>query len=232
MTYAVAALWRFPVKSMGGELLGSVEVDSRGLSGDREWAVYDADGKLASGKRTSRFRRMDAVFELVAATQSDGSVEILLPSGERVRVGETRADVALSDHFGEEVEVAPEADVPHQDAGQVSLVGTATLAELARLQGLTTPLDVRHLRANIVVGTDEAFVEESWVGRELQVGGAVLLVTDRVERCRMVDLAQVEVEEADGLLRVISDQRGLCAAVYAEVLSPGRIEVGQPTAVR
>jgi uncharacterized protein YcbX len=226
MKYAVAALWRFPVKSMGGESLESVDVNQRGLVGDREWAVYDGDGKLASGKRTSRFRRMDQVFQLLAATMPDGSgVEVVLPSGQRVRAGEGAADIALSDHFGEDVELAPESDVAHQDAGQVSLIGTATLAELGRRQGLGTPVDARHLRANIVVTTEEPFVEETWVGRELAVGRTVLKLVEPVERCRMVEVAQVGVAGADGLLRLISDERNLCAAVYADVVTPGTIRV-------
>ncbi|HET7277221.1 MAG TPA: MOSC N-terminal beta barrel domain-containing protein [Dermatophilaceae bacterium] len=233
MTYAVSAIWRFPVKSMGGESLTEVALDTRGLVGDREWAVYDAAGKLASGKMTSRFRRMDPVFALAAETlPNGGGIDIVLPSGERVRAGEGRADVALSEHFGEEVEVAPESDVQHQDAGQVSLVGSATLDELARLHGLDAPLDVRHLRANLVVDTDEPFLEESWVGRELAFGATldaatvVLRVVERIERCRMVDLAQVEVAEVDGLLRTISDQRNLCTAVYADVVTAGTVRIG------
>ncbi len=42
----------------------------------------------------------------------------------------------------------------------------------------------------------------------------------------MVDIAQVGVAEADGLLRTISDRRSLCTAVYADVVAPGTIRVG------
>ncbi|HEU0079203.1 MAG TPA: MOSC N-terminal beta barrel domain-containing protein, partial [Longimicrobiaceae bacterium] len=34
----VAALWRYPVKSMAAEALESVEVSWNGLAGDRRWA--------------------------------------------------------------------------------------------------------------------------------------------------------------------------------------------------
>jgi uncharacterized protein YcbX len=213
-------VWRFPVKSMAGERLGSADVDARGLVGDREWAVYDAEGRLASGKRTNRFRRMDQVFELSARTTGD-RVEVTLPGGRQVVAGEGAADLALSDHFGEEVELAPEADIAHQDAGQVSLVGTATLRELGALCGLAEPVDVRHLRANLLVETAEPFVEESWIGRELRVGGVRLRPVERIERCRMVDLEQADVAGIDGLLRVIGAERGLCAGVYADVVQPG-----------
>jgi uncharacterized protein YcbX len=221
----LAEVWRFPVKSMAGERLDAADVDARGLVGDREWAVYDAEGRLASGKRTNRFRRMDQVFELSART-AGGHVEVTLPGGRHVVAGEGAADLALSDHFGEDVEIAPEADIAHQDAGQVSLVGTATLRELGALCGLAEPVDVRHLRANLLIETAEPFVEESWIGRELRVGGVRLRPVERIERCRMVDLEQVDVAGIDGLLRVIGAERGMCAGVYADVVEPGTLTAG------
>lgn len=218
-------VWRFPVKSMAGERLPSAEVDSRGLVGDREWAVYDEEGRLASGKRTNRFRRMDEVFSLAARTVDD-HVEVLLPDGRQVVAGEGAADLALSDHFGEEVELAPEADIAHHDAGQVSLVGTATLRELAAMCGLDGPVDPRHLRANLVVETAEPFEEETWLGREVRVGGVALRVVERIERCRMVDLEQVGLPALEGLLRVVGAERALCAGVYADVVDPGAVSEG------
>ena len=48
---AVAALWRYPVKSMMGEELNSCEVTGRGLLGDRQFAVVDrATGKVGGGQ--------------------------------------------------------------------------------------------------------------------------------------------------------------------------------------
>lgn len=48
---AVAALWRYPVKSMMGEELNSSQVTGRGLLGDRQFAVVDrATGKVGGAK--------------------------------------------------------------------------------------------------------------------------------------------------------------------------------------
>ena len=221
----VTAIWRFPVKSMAGESLEAVEVDERGLVGDRAWAVYDTDGRLASGKSTRRFRRMDPVFGVAARTVGD-TVELVFPGGRIALAGESAADLALSDHFGEEVELGPEADVPHQDAGQVSLVGTATLRELAALSGLGEPVDPRHLRTNLVVETSEPFVEDHWLGKELAVGGVRLRALERIERCRMVDIEQVGVPAIEGLLKAVGAHRDLCAGIYADVVDPGRLAVG------
>ncbi len=40
MVGSVAALWRWPVKSMGGERLRAMRVDGRGAGGDRTHAVF------------------------------------------------------------------------------------------------------------------------------------------------------------------------------------------------
>ncbi|MEV3970271.1 MOSC N-terminal beta barrel domain-containing protein [Streptomyces sp. NPDC050698] len=51
-------IWRYPIKSIGGEVLDEAAVDARGLDGDRLYAVWDAEGKFGSGKNTRRFRRV------------------------------------------------------------------------------------------------------------------------------------------------------------------------------
>jgi len=221
----VAVLQRFPVKSMGGERLEGVDVLSSGLVGDREWAVYGADGKLASGKHSARFRRMDSVFELVARRDGDDTF-VVLPDGAEHVAGEPRTDDVLSQHFGEPVWLRRETDVMHQDQATFSLVGSATLVELGRHEGDGRTMDPRSARANVVVETDEPYAEESWIGREVTVGAARVGVTQSIQRCRMVGVAQVGLPERRGMLQAVSDHHELMAGVYATVLRPGRVAVG------
>ena len=48
---AIAALWRFPVKSMPGERLDMAEVTERGIVGDRAYALIETEtGKVVSAK--------------------------------------------------------------------------------------------------------------------------------------------------------------------------------------
>src|SRR5947207_4348125 len=48
---AVVSLWRYPVKSMMGAELNAAEVTTRGLRGDRAYALVDGkDGKVATAK--------------------------------------------------------------------------------------------------------------------------------------------------------------------------------------
>ena len=222
MPLTVLTIHRYPVKSMGGESLAAAYVDHRGLTGDRWFAVEDGDGRFASGKDSRRFRRRDAVFDHYATTDPTG-VRVTGPGG-TWRVGDPALDASLSAVMGAPVHVTPETDVPHQDAGAVSLVGSATLRWCAQRWDIDA--DARRLRPNIVFESTEPFVEESWVGRTIQVGGAALRVVERVERCRMIDVAQVGVRAEGAWLKPLAAERELCAAVYADVVTPGRVAVG------
>jgi uncharacterized protein len=62
---SLVALWRDPVKSIMGEELNAAEVTTRGLLGDRAYALVDAsDGKVASAKNP---RKWPALFDCRAA---------------------------------------------------------------------------------------------------------------------------------------------------------------------
>jgi uncharacterized protein len=219
----VAALRRYPVKAMAGEPLRSVRVDRRGLVGDRWYAVVDEQGHLASGKDSRRFRRHDEVFGYGATTGPDGAVTVV--RGDRTWVvGDPRLDRHLSESFGTAVEVRPEDRTPHQDDGQVSLVGTATLRWCAERWG--DEPDPRRTRMNVVVETDEPFAEEAWVGQLLVLGSTRLNVVSPVPRCRMLDVTQDGVRPTRRWLRPLAVEREMNLGVYADVRQPGEITVG------
>ncbi len=49
----VSEIWRYPVKSLGGELLTTADVGAEGVNGDRVWALVDDEtGNVASAKRS------------------------------------------------------------------------------------------------------------------------------------------------------------------------------------
>ena len=231
MPSTVTALRRYPVKAMGGEELSTVDLDARGIVGDRWFAVTDDDGRLASGKDTRRFRRRDAVFGYAARTVDDRvRVRAVEPGGPEWDIDDPALAAELSAATGVPVTVRPEGAVAHQDGAGLSLVGTATLRWCAeRFDDVGDP---RRLRANIVVSTDVPFVEESWVGQHVDVGSATIVVTERVVRCRTIDLAQDGVVPQGRWLAGLVAERDVRVAVYAEVMSPGRIRAGDVLAVR
>jgi uncharacterized protein YcbX len=77
-----------------------------------------------------------------------------------------------------------------------------------------------------VVGSDEPFVEEHWVDREIELGSARLRVLQRIPRCRMIDIGQDGAEPGVTWLKSLTQERDMTLAVYADVIRPGRISVG------
>ncbi len=217
----VVEIRRYPVKSMGGESLPEAPLDERGLVGDRWFAVVDEQHRLASGKDSRRFRRRDAVFEHRAETSGD-AVVVHGPDGSW-EIGDPALDTVLSARMGASVRVLPEQRTPHHDAAPVSLVGTASLDWCREHLGVDG--EARRLRSNFLVRTEEPFVEETWRG-VVRLGSVELAVVERIERCRMVDIAQEGLPEQRGWLRALGHERDLCLGIYLAVLTPGTVAVG------
>ena len=101
---SIATLWRFPVKSMGGEQLHDVEVTERGVLGDRAYALIDKDtGKVVSAKSVKLFPDLldcKATFVEPPRRGSDlPPVQILLPDSTTVRSDSGEVDRVLSVYF-------------------------------------------------------------------------------------------------------------------------------------
>jgi MOSC domain-containing protein len=222
----VAALWRYPVKSMAAEDLDGVEVSWHGLAGDRRWA-FVRDGQVRSGfpwltirerPELARYRprfaepdRPNASLTLVR-TPSGGELDVAAP--------------ALA------AELGPGLRVIKQDRGvfdtmPLSLLSTQALAGLGRLVG-AEPAAGR-FRPNLLVdapGRD--FPEDTWVGRVLRVGGLRMRVDQRDKRCVMVTIDPVTLRRNPAILRAIARERDTRFGVYGSTVEPGRVEVGDP----
>jgi len=113
-TYSVASLWRYPVKSMAGEGLDSVDVSARGLRGDRAYALVDtANGKVGSAKTVRKFGdllKCRAQF-ITPPTIDDHApaVHITLPDGSVVDSGQPDCEAKLNAAFGPDVSLASSA---------------------------------------------------------------------------------------------------------------------------
>ncbi len=105
VAYAVAGLWRYPVKSMAGEQVESIDLDAGGVAGDRRWAVRDLEtGRLASAKKPRPF---GGLLDWAARITDDGSVEVTSPDGDRWMAGDPGLDAALSTAFGGSLAMTP-----------------------------------------------------------------------------------------------------------------------------
>lgn len=214
----VRELWRYPVKSLVGERLPSLEIDARGVVGDRLWSVRDEDGKFGSGKTTRRFRRMDGLLEL-AASQDGETPLITFPDGSVLHGSDAAA--RLSAHVGRPVALGRETDVSHFDEGPVHVLTTASIAAIG-------DIEPRRLRMNILVEVDDqGFVEDDWIGRELAVGDEVVLsMRVGMTRCLMVDLPQIGLPRRFDVLRAITARHDSKLGLVADVVRGGVVRVG------
>jgi uncharacterized protein len=123
------------------------------------------------------------------------------------------------------------------DFAPLHLITTATLGRIAELSPYRRA-DLERYRPNIVIGTGgSGFTENDWLGRELRVGGGLVLrVIARTPRCAIPTLAHGRLPRDTEALRVVARHNRVsplpdvdpepCAGVYAEVLQPGRISTG------
>ena len=111
---AVAALWRYPVKSMRGEELESSEVTDRGLLGDRAYALVDIEtGKVVSAKNPRKWPNMlefrSAFVEPPLSPGAMPPARITTPDGATIETGDSNFDARLSALVGRPVRLSSSA---------------------------------------------------------------------------------------------------------------------------
>lgn len=96
----VAALYRYPVKSMLGEAVIAVAVTEGGLSGDRVYAVLDGTGAVGSAKHP---RKWGALLRCRSRLDESGVVRVVPPDGTALPVEDPELDAQLSKLLGRQV---------------------------------------------------------------------------------------------------------------------------------
>lgn len=223
----VERVWRYPIKSVGGEALRQADVDVRGMVGDRLFAIRDARGKLGSGKSTRRFTRMDGLLHLGARLSPGGLGEPALLDVDGNLVPD--ANRFLRKYLNrDDVELALEGEISHFDELPISVLTTATL-DWVRAAVPDVAVDERRFRPNLLVRTPPGcrpFVEDDLLGRQARIGSVRLTFVRPLERCVMVNLAQGTLPHSSEVLRVIAAAHDNCLGVLATVAAAGSITVG------
>ncbi|MHB9756407.1 MOSC domain-containing protein [Streptomyces sp. BYX5S] len=248
----VTSLTTTAVKGLGVVRRDEVELTRTGVAGDRAFLMVDAEGNLISMTRTGAWAGFTAHYEaesgVLAVTCPDGTTvtdEVRLGDALEVdffrhhkvpgRLVEGPWARVFSDRLGQPVRLMrPDADNGGVDLRPVTLLGDASVAELARRSGLDA-VDARRFRMTLGFSGAEPHAEDTWEGRTLRVGEAVLRVEGPVKRCGAVNRDPVDGSGGVRALSLIKRYRGLgdsdlgrgvLFGVYADVLTPGRIRLG------
>jgi uncharacterized protein YcbX len=90
----VSQLWSYPVKSMVGGSVDSVELTSLGIVGDRHWAIRDLErGGIRGAKKIGDLMKFTAV-------RNSDAVSITLPNGAVVSSTDADVNARLSEALG------------------------------------------------------------------------------------------------------------------------------------
>jgi uncharacterized protein YcbX len=233
----VQALFRYPVKSMGGEPLDEANLGWHGLEGDRRMAFRRLDdrsefpwltaSKLPDLVRFAPHRENGA--------QGDLLTHIRTPDGEALPVfGEALAE-EVGRRYGAPVQLM---QLKHGifDEASISVIALDTVHEISRLAA--QPSDVRRFRPNVVVRALRAlpFQEDAWVGGVLSFGegddAPAVTVTQRDIRCSMLNLDPDSAHPAPEMLKAVVRVHENTAGVYGTVTRIGRLAVGQTIFLR
>lgn len=246
----VTALSVTPVKATRLHTVEEIELDADGARGNRRFFIVDERDRMVNAKIIGE-------LQTVIASVEDERLQFRFPGGRTVESAIELGDPplvvrffssstearpllgplseALSEHVGRPLRVmegAPAVDRGRR--GGASLISQGSLARLAEVaeQGSVDP---RRFRMLIEIDGVPGHLEDQWVGRTVQIGGAAVRFHGHVGRClitsRDPDTGIVDLPTLDVLgsyRREIASTEPLPFGVYGEVVQPGTVRLGDP----
>ena len=176
---------RYPVKSMRGEELQSVQVGLQGLPGDRAYAFVQEGVYTPFPWFTARQYQGLLGYQPVWRDE-EGRPRLEVARGNEAAIPITEAALLerIERESGKKVRLHSDYRGNH-DVAYVSVITSATIKRLAEAGGVA--VDHRRFRMNFIVDSDlPPFGEREWAGRELQIGDCRGMVTEPDKRCVMV----------------------------------------------
>lgn len=206
----LTGVFRYPVKSLGGETFDALAVDRRGFVGDRQWMLVDPAGRFVSQRRQAR------MVLVSAGLGADGVLRCAAPGMPELEVagaGGRRVEVTVWDDRLGALDAGPDAagwfsrfldqpcrlvrfagDVVRRVdpayAGPADQVGFADgFPFLLISQGSLDDLNRRlpdavpmlRFRPNLVVGGCDPHAEDGW--RRIRIGELSFRVAKPCSRC-------------------------------------------------
>lgn len=225
-TMWLSHLFRYPVKSLGGEALASSAVEARGLAEDRRWMVIDARDRFVTRRDVPAMAHVEALtagetlvlshpllgHRIVAVPGDDAPLvdAVVWRDTVALRLGDDAVGAFLSKALDRAVRLAYQSDASvrpvqprHARAGDhVSLADgypllVTTEASLAALNArLASPVAMARFRPNLVIAGAAPWDEDRW--RAIRIGDTVLRIAAPCARCVIVTQDPRTGERPDG----------------------------------
>jgi uncharacterized protein len=248
----VTALARYPVKGFSPEPLEAVTLEAgRHFPGDRLFAVENGPCAWTPENPVHlpkvaylQLMRNPSLATLSTAYHPETGVFTIREAGAVVASGdlgtaEGRAAIEafLATRFATELRGPPRVlghpswrFMDSAKSGFVSLISTATVEQLGAELGAA--IDPVRFRGNVLFEAAAPWAEFDWVGRRVRVGGALLEITKRIDRCAATAANPATGRRDLDIVRHLDAVHGhIDCGVYAKVVSAGRVAVGDTISV-
>jgi uncharacterized protein YcbX len=239
-----------PVKGLALHHPTSIDMTADGIVGDRAFFLVDDKDQPISCTDLGGIMTLSADFD--AATRV---LSVRGPDGVMRTAEVERGEAVIADFYGlrnvtghiatgwgslfTRVAGTPVrlvvGDAGAFDVAGVTLLGSASTTELAVHNG-GVPVDGRRFRMNVEISGSSPLDEDAWEGRTMRLGDVVLRVGGPVKRCaattRHPDTGDIDLQTlkligaTKGRQETPEFGAGFYFGVYADVLTPGRIHVG------
>lgn len=227
----IRQLARFPVKSMRGEALPATTLTLQGVPEDRRYAFVQTASRSSFPWLTARELPELLTYRTSVEGTESPQVMVTAPSGGKWPVDSPAFRQVLEGRAGRPLFLMRDYRGSY-DVAYLSLISRQTVAQIALESG--TKEDAWRFRPNLLVDLEGGgpFDELKWVGRILRVGAAArIAITETDQRCVMITLDPATGEPSPSILRCVAQQHGQSAGVYANVLTPGEVRLGDVLAL-
>jgi uncharacterized protein YcbX len=224
----IRQIGRYPVKSMRGESLPATTLTLQGVPADRRYAFVQTASRSSFPWLTAR--ELPELLCYLTCVEGAGpqevEVTVTTPSGEKFPINSPELRQTLEARSGRELFLLHDYRGSY-DVAPISLISRQTITRIA--EESDTKEDPIRFRPNLLIDLEsgEPFDELNWIGRILRVGKAArIAITEADQRCMMITLDPATAKPSPAVLRCVAQQHKQCAGVYATVLTPGDVGVG------
>lgn len=228
----VSAIFRYPVKSMAGELLDVARLGWHGIDGDRRFAFRRLNDKSGFPWLTASKLPELILYKPLRLDHdnNESPTHVRTPHGKEYELQSSELREEISARFGSDVELM---NLKHGifDEGLISVISLDTVNSIERESG--RGVDLRRFRPNVVIETNTSgpFEEDKWVGKTLIFGegndAVAVKITMRDERCVMINLDPDTAERDSEVMKTVVRMNENCAGVYSTVVRTGELRAGQ-----
>ncbi|MFD2206873.1 MOSC domain-containing protein [Kiloniella antarctica] len=250
MSAQINSIYRYPVKGLSPESIAKVNLlANQTIPNDRRFAIAHGSTDFPDGpcwlskKHFLMLAKTPKLAQLVSHFDDKTEVLTLKRNGKKVSRGK------LTDPTGRmlleqflvgfleaesrgipkivENKITAFTDIPDQ---QISLINLASVKDIERV--VRSPVDPLRFRANLYIEGLEPWVENNWVGKEIQVGDVTLKIASPIGRCSAtnvnLDSADVDMNIPKSLQSGYGHRN---MGVYAVVKNSGEIKEKAPVTI-